>query len=218
MFTRKDTYTIPEGYRDEIASRMRCLGYRGNIEADPESYISPDCRILGRVTIGYHACVMSGAQLRADSDQIIIGAESNVQENCVLHESNGYTLAIGEHSTIGHGAILHGCTIGDNVLVGMGAIIMDGARIGQNAVVAAGAVVAAAVAVAAGVVVAAGFVATAGIVVAAFCAAFSAATFSALAFSSFTKSSSLKFVICSIFATSSAGKKLANGFTSREAC
>ena len=141
MFTRKDTYTIPEGYRDEIASRMRCLGYSGNIEADPESYISPDCRILGRVTIGYHACVMSGAQLRADSDQIIIGAESNVQENCVLHESNGYTLAIGEHSTVGHGAILHGCTIGDNVLVGMGAIIMDGARIGHNAVVAAGALV-----------------------------------------------------------------------------
>lgn len=138
MFTRKDTYTIPEGYRKALFTDWPCLGYLDQIQADPECLLSPNCRIIGHVELGYHAIVMSGARLRADSDKIIIGAESNVQENCVLHETGGYPLVIGEHTTIGHGAILHGCTIGDNVLVGMGAIIMDGAVIGHNSVIGAG--------------------------------------------------------------------------------
>ena len=141
MFTRKDTYTIPDGYREDYEANWTCLGYRGNIEADPACYLSRDCRIVGNVKVGYRAAILSGAQLRADSDRIVIGPESNVQENCVLHESHGHPLIIGEHSTVGHGAILHGCTIGDNALVGMGAIVMDGAQIGNNALVGAGAVV-----------------------------------------------------------------------------
>jgi len=141
MFTRKDTYTIPEGYREEFEATYPCVGYRDNIEADPTCYLSPDCRIMGKVKIGYHAVVLAGAQIRSDSDEIVIGAESNIQENCVLHESNGFPLIIGEHSTIGHGAVIHGCIIGDNALVGMGATVLDGAKIGNNALVGAGAVV-----------------------------------------------------------------------------
>jgi carbonic anhydrase/acetyltransferase-like protein (isoleucine patch superfamily) len=141
MFTRKDTYTIPEGYRERFESKYPCVGYKNNIEVDPECYLSPDCRITGKVKLGYHAVVMAGAQIRSDSDVIEIGAESNIQENCVLHESSGFPLIIGEHSTIGHGAVIHGCIIGDNALVGMGATVLDGARIGNNALVGAGAVI-----------------------------------------------------------------------------
>lgn len=141
MFTRKDTYTIPDGYREDFVAKYPCVGYADNIDADPTCYISPDCRILGKVKLGYHAVVLAGAQIRSDSDVIEIGAESNVQENCVLHESEGFPLIIGEHSTIGHGAIVHGAIIGDNALVGMGAVVLDGAKIGNNALVGAGAVV-----------------------------------------------------------------------------
>lgn len=139
MFQRKDTYTIPYGYRERIAAERTSNLYRGQVEADPECYIAEHCQIVGKVELGYHAIVMEGAILRADSDCIVVGAESNIQENCILHESTGSPIIIGEHTTIGHGAILHGCTIGDNSLVGMGAIVMDGARIGNNAIVAAGA-------------------------------------------------------------------------------
>lgn len=141
MFTRKDTYVIPAGYREEFEAGYPSLGYRGLLKADPESYISPDCRIVGAVELGCHAIVLAGAQLRADVERIVIGAESNVQENCVIHESIGCPAIIGEHSTIGHGAVLHGCIIGDNALVGMGATVLDGARIGNNALVGAGALV-----------------------------------------------------------------------------
>lgn len=141
MFTRKDTYVLPDEFRAWYEAEYPCEGYRGRIEADPSCYISPDARISGNVKLGYRAVVMAGSQIRGDSGPIEIGAETNVQENCVLHESTGYPLIIGEHSTIGHGAVVHGCTIGDNALVGMGAVVMDGARIGNNAVVGAGAVV-----------------------------------------------------------------------------
>jgi carbonic anhydrase/acetyltransferase-like protein (isoleucine patch superfamily) len=141
MFTRKDTYTIPDGYREALFKNWPCLGYQNQIKADPSCLLSPHCHIVGHVELGYHSIVLSGARLRADSDKIIIGAETNIQENCILHESEGFPLVIGEHTTIGHGAILHGCTIGDNVLIGMGAIIMDGVVIGHNSVVGAGAVV-----------------------------------------------------------------------------
>lgn len=137
MFERRNTYTIPAGYREEITSWWKHNQYRGLLKADPECYISEHCQIVGDVTLGYHSIVMEGAVLRADSDRIVIGAESNVQENCVLHESNGHPLIIGEHTTVGHGAVLHGCTIGDNALIGMRATIMDGARVGNNAVVGA---------------------------------------------------------------------------------
>ena len=141
MFTRKDTYTIPDGLREYTERRFPSLGYRNLLEADPESYISPVCQIYGKVKLGYHASVMAGAQLRGDTDYIEIGAESNVQENCVIHVSEGNPTIVGEHSTVGHGAILHGCRIGDNALVGMGAIVLDGVVVEDNALVAAGALV-----------------------------------------------------------------------------
>jgi carbonic anhydrase/acetyltransferase-like protein (isoleucine patch superfamily) len=141
MFTRKGSYVIPEGYREELQATWPCMGYRGHLQADPTSYISPECRIYGAVELGHHAIVMAGAQLRGDSDRIVIGAESNVQENCIIHEGSGMPTIVGEHSTIGHGAILHGCTIGDNALVGMGAVVLDGAHVGNNALVGAGALV-----------------------------------------------------------------------------
>lgn len=141
MFTRKDTYNLPDEMREWFENEYPYVGYADGIEADPSAFISPDCRISGKVKLGYRAVVMAGAQIRSDSDIIEIGPESNVQENCVLHESAGFPLIIGEHSTIGHGAVIHGCTIGDNALVGMGAVVLDGAKIGNNALVGAGAVV-----------------------------------------------------------------------------
>ena len=141
MFTRKDTYNLPNELREWFETQYPCIGYENGIEADPTCYLSPDCRIVGKVKLGYRSVVLSGAQIRSDSDLIEIGAESNVQENCVLHESAGYPIVIGEHSTIGHGAVIHGCTIGDNALIGMGATVLDGAKIGNNALVGAGAVV-----------------------------------------------------------------------------
>ena len=79
--------------------------------------------------------------LRGDNERITLGARSNVQENCVLHTDPGFPLAIGADVTVGHGAILHGCTIGDGTLVGMGATILNGARIGRNCLIGARALV-----------------------------------------------------------------------------
>lgn len=91
--------------------------------------------------IGYHAVVMHGACLRGDCDYIEIGAETNVQENCVLHESEGQPIIIGEHTTLGHGCVIHACEIGDNSLIGMNAVVLNGAKIGNNCVVGAGCIV-----------------------------------------------------------------------------
>lgn len=141
MFERKNTYTIPEGYRAQIEAEAPTIKYRGSARLDPECYISDTCWIVGDVRIGYHAVVMHGASLRGDCDYIEIGAESNVQENCILHESAGQPIIIGEHTTLGHGCVIHACEIGDNTLIGMNAVILNGAKIGNNCIVGAGAVV-----------------------------------------------------------------------------
>ena len=108
MFERKTTYTIPEGYREHIEKTAPTIKYRGSTSIHPEAYISDTCWIVGDVRIGYHAVVMHGACLRGDCDYIEIGAETNVQENCVLHESEGQPIIIGEHTTLGHGCVIHG--------------------------------------------------------------------------------------------------------------
>ncbi|WP_375264174.1 gamma carbonic anhydrase family protein, partial [Palleronia sp.] len=82
-----------------------------------------------------------GGTLRGDNEEIFVGAGSNIQENCVLHTDPGFPLTIGENCTIGHKAMLHGCTIGDESLIGMGATVLNGARIGKNCLVGAGALV-----------------------------------------------------------------------------
>ena len=108
---------------------------------DPDAWIAPECYVMGDVTIGAGASVWFGAVLRGDNDPITVGAGSNIQENSVLHTDAGCPLTIGAGCTIGHKAMLHGCTIGDNTLIGMGATVLNGAVIGQNCLIGAGAMV-----------------------------------------------------------------------------
>lgn len=111
------------------------------VKVDESACLSPSAGICGDVTIGPEASVFAGTQIRGDCEPIAIGARTNVQENSCLHVSVGSKLTVGNHVTIGHMAMLHGCTIEDNVLIGMGSTIMDDARIGRDSVVAAGSLV-----------------------------------------------------------------------------
>ena len=108
---------------------------------DPDSWVAPDANVIGRVVLEAGASVWFGATLRGDNEEIRVGAGSNVQENCVFHTDMGYPLTIGRNCTIGHKAMLHGCTIGDGSLVGMGATILNGAVIGEGCLIGAGALV-----------------------------------------------------------------------------
>ena len=105
------------------------------------AFIAENSTIIGEVTIGEDCSIWYGAVLRGDESLIQIGARSNVQDNCVLHGSKAYPTIIGEGVTIGHGAIVHGATIGDYTLVGMGSTILDGAKIGKNCVIGANSLV-----------------------------------------------------------------------------
>jgi carbonic anhydrase/acetyltransferase-like protein (isoleucine patch superfamily) len=104
-------------------------------------WIAPNASVIGDVVLGEDCGVWFGATLRGDNETISIGARSNIQEGCTLHTDIGFPLEIGEHCTIGHNAILHGCVVGDGALVGMGAIVLNGARIGRGCLVGAGAIV-----------------------------------------------------------------------------
>ncbi|MFA4859377.1 gamma carbonic anhydrase family protein [Methanoregula sp.] len=97
--------------------------------------------VIGDVTIGSRVGIWFGAVIRADRDRIVIGDRSNIQDNCVVHTSKGFPVCIGNDVSVGHGAILHGCIIGDQVLVGMGAIVLNGAKVGKGSLIGAGAVV-----------------------------------------------------------------------------
>jgi len=114
---------------------------RPTLADDGSNWIAPSADLIGDVRLGRNASIWFGAVIRADNTPIVIGEESNVQEGAVLHSDPGVPLTIGRGCTIGHGAILHGCTIGDNVLVGMGAVILNRAVIGDNCVIGAGALV-----------------------------------------------------------------------------
>jgi carbonic anhydrase/acetyltransferase-like protein (isoleucine patch superfamily) len=105
------------------------------------AFIAPNATVLGDVTIGQQSSVFFGAVIRSEYVSITIGNRTNVQDNCVLHTDVGVPMAIGDDVTVGHGAILHSCTVGNNSLIGMGAIVLNGAVIGANCVVAAGALV-----------------------------------------------------------------------------
>jgi carbonic anhydrase/acetyltransferase-like protein (isoleucine patch superfamily) len=108
---------------------------------DPTAWVAPDANVIGRVVLEAESSIWFGATLRGDNEEIRVGPGSNVQEGCVLHTDIGYPLVIGAHCTIGHKAILHGCTIGEGSLIGMGAIVLNGARIGQGCLIGAGALV-----------------------------------------------------------------------------
>jgi carbonic anhydrase/acetyltransferase-like protein (isoleucine patch superfamily) len=97
--------------------------------------------VIGRVTLEAGASIWFGAVLRGDNDPIIIGEGSNVQENSVLHTDEGCPLTVGANVTIGHMAMLHGCTIGDNSLIGIGAVILNNAKIGKNCIIGAKALI-----------------------------------------------------------------------------
>jgi carbonic anhydrase/acetyltransferase-like protein (isoleucine patch superfamily) len=114
----------------------------GDAPCIPESaYVAPEAAVIGKVTLGEHACVLAGAVIRGDNDTIIIGDRTSVQEGAVLHVDPGFPMVVGANVTIGHQAMLHGCTIGDTTLVGIQAIIMNKATIGRECLVAAGALV-----------------------------------------------------------------------------
>jgi carbonic anhydrase/acetyltransferase-like protein (isoleucine patch superfamily) len=109
--------------------------------ADANCWIAPNAVVLGDVTLKKNASVWFGAVLRGDNEPIVVGEESNVQDNAVLHTDPGYPLQIGPRVTVGHLAMLHGCTIGECSLIGIGAVILNGARIGRYCLIGAGALV-----------------------------------------------------------------------------
>ena len=108
---------------------------------DDSAWIAPDANIIGNVILGKNTSVWFCTTLRGDNELIDIGAGSNIQESTVMHTDIGYPLTIGENCTIGHKVMLHGCKIGNNSLIGMGAIVLNGATIGDNCLIGAGALI-----------------------------------------------------------------------------
>ena len=104
-------------------------------------WIAPDAHVIGRVTLGADVGIWFGAVLRGDSEPILVGAGSNIQEGAMVHVDPGFPVTIGAGCTIGHHAIVHGCMLGDNTLVGMGATVLNGAKIGRNCLIGANALV-----------------------------------------------------------------------------
>ena len=105
------------------------------------AWIADSAQVMGQVTVGDKASVWFGCVVRGDSDSITIGEGTNIQDASVLHADAGVPLVIGRHVTVGHQVMLHGCTIGDESLIGIGAIVLNGAKIGKNCLVGAGALV-----------------------------------------------------------------------------
>ena len=105
------------------------------------AYIDPSAVVLGEVEIGERASVWPNVTIRGDVNLMRIGNETNIQDNSVLHSDDGFPLTIGDRVTAGHSVVLHGCTIEDEVVIGIGAVVLNGAKIGKGAVVAAGALI-----------------------------------------------------------------------------
>lgn len=110
-------------------------------ELDADTWVAPDANLIGKVRLEAGASVWFGATLRGDNETIRVGAGSNIQDNAVLHTDMGCPLIIAAGCTIGHRAMLHGCTIGENSLIGMGATVLNGARIGRDCLIGAGALI-----------------------------------------------------------------------------
>jgi carbonic anhydrase/acetyltransferase-like protein (isoleucine patch superfamily) len=110
-------------------------------EIDPSAWVAEDASVIGRVRLGPGVSVWFNATLRGDNELISMGAHSNAQEGVVMHTDPGMPLTVGEQVTIGHQAMLHGCTIGDGTLIGIQAVILNGAKIGRECLIGAGALV-----------------------------------------------------------------------------
>ncbi len=117
----------------------RHLGRRPDVAR--AAYVAPNATVLGDVTLGADSSVWYGCVLRGDINGIVIGEGTNVQDGTIVHLADDYGVRVGHHTTIGHAAIIHACTIGDECLVGMGATILDGAQIGDHCIVGANALV-----------------------------------------------------------------------------
>ena len=104
---------------------------------DPSAWVAEEATLIGKVVVEAEASIWFGAVIRGDTEEIRVGAGTNVQENSVLHTDIGYPLTIGANCTIGHKAMLHGCTIGDGTLIGMGATVLNGAKIGRGCLIGA---------------------------------------------------------------------------------
>ncbi len=116
-------------------------GVAPQVPGDGSVWIAPGAALIGRITLASGVSVWFNAVLRGDNEPITIGRDTNVQDGCVFHTDPGFPLTIGADVTVGHKAILHGCTVGAGCLIGMGAIVMNGARIGASCLLAAGALV-----------------------------------------------------------------------------
>jgi carbonic anhydrase/acetyltransferase-like protein (isoleucine patch superfamily) len=116
-------------------------GARPEFPASGRYFVAPDAVLIGKVTLAEDASVWFNAVLRGDNEPIAIGARANVQDGCVLHTDPGFPVMVGAGCTIGHRVILHGCTIGENSLVGMGATLLNGVKIGKNCLIGANALI-----------------------------------------------------------------------------
>jgi len=116
---------------------IHALGERRPVFDGDDHFIAPDATLIGGVRLGRGASVWFGVVIRGDNDWITIGAHSNIQDGAILHTDHGIELVIGERVTVGHRAMLHGCTIGDRSLIGIGSTLLNHARIGSDSVVGA---------------------------------------------------------------------------------
>lgn len=112
-----------------------------SVKISEDAKIARQSVVIGDVTIGRDSCVLHYAVIRGDDAPIVIGEESNVQENCTIHVSRNMPVHIGNNVTVGHNAVLHGCMIDDRTLIGMGAVVLDGARIGKDCIIGANTVI-----------------------------------------------------------------------------
>jgi carbonic anhydrase/acetyltransferase-like protein (isoleucine patch superfamily) len=111
------------------------------VECHPQSWVAPNAVLVGKVKLEAGASVWFNTVLRGDNELIHVGENSNVQDGTVMHTDMGFPLTIGKGVTIGHKVMLHGCTVGDNSLIGMNAVVLNGARIGKNCIIGANALI-----------------------------------------------------------------------------
>jgi carbonic anhydrase/acetyltransferase-like protein (isoleucine patch superfamily) len=116
-------------------------GVSPTLPGEGRYWVAPTADVMGKVTLGEDVSIWFGAALRGDNEPIVIGNRSNIQEHVMIHTDPKYPCTVGPNCTVGHRAILHGCTLGTGTLIGMGAIVLNGAKIGANCLVGAGALV-----------------------------------------------------------------------------